>query len=80
MSLDADCGRMTGNRPTAVFVRVPLGDEIRPIIRPWPSLRYDLGAPPTASQVFATGMAAQDEPCSNVGIVGGQTLARSYST
>ncbi len=33
-------------------------DEIRPRIRPGHSLRYDLTAPPPASQVSATGVAS----------------------
>ena len=59
----ADCG--TDDEQLGSNANVPDGirkatrsDEIRPITVPGHSLRYDLSAPPPASQVFATGVAS----------------------
>jgi hypothetical protein len=44
------------------------------------SIHCGVNAPPTASQAFVSRVTNELKPCSNVGNVGGQTSARSYST
>src|SRR5229473_5774534 len=62
-----DCPRITGNSEkmqmlqTAAFARVPARTRFAQESVPGHSLRYDLSAPPPASQVFATGVASARE-------------------
>ena len=74
---DASANGQLGSNADVADGRIRKGtrsDEIRPMIRPGHSLRYDLSAPPPASQVFATdesaGLHISMKPCAHVCAVG----------